>query len=137
MAVRSVQSISYSPAFKLGQKDGIGIDGEDPSDQFIKLLVSQITNQDPDKPLDSTAMITQFSQIQAALGLNTLVKSSQTYQRVQTAGTLLNKPVTVWDKEIKQQINGIVRSIDFSGPTPVLDVDGMKYDLDAVQAVGT
>ena len=136
MAVRSVQGITYSPPTNVGQNNSIGWDGKDPSEQFLNLLVAQITNQDPDNPMDSTAMITQFAQIQSALGLHSMIQSSQTFQRVQTAGTLLNQKVRVHDTNHGLDITGTVLGVDFNGPMPRINVDGRLYPLDAVKTVG-
>jgi flagellar basal-body rod modification protein FlgD len=114
----------------------IGANGQDPSEQFLKLLVAQITNQDPDHPMDSTDMITQFAQIQSALGLNSLIQSSQNYQRVATAGTLLNQPVTVYDADRKLKFEGTVKGLDFSGTMPLVNVDGRMFPLEAVKTLG-
>ncbi len=136
MAVRSVQGITYIPSGGVSQNNSIGFDGKDPGEQFLKLLVAQITNQDPDKPMDSTAMITQFAQIQSAIGFNDMTKSSQTFQRVATAGTLMNQKVTLLDKSDNRMIEGQVSAVDFTGPMPLIKVDGKFYPLESVKTVG-
>jgi len=136
VAVRSVQAITYAPPPSAGSGNQIGLDGKDAMDQFLKLLVSEITNQDPDKPMDSTQMVTQYAQIQAALGMNWLSQSSQAYQRVATAGTLLNQKVMVFDPQMQRNIEGKVKGIDFSGPMPLVNVDGVNYPLDQVKTLG-
>ncbi len=53
----------------------------DPSamqDRFLKLLVAQLTNQDPMNPLDNAQMTTQMAQINTVTGLQTLNLTMQT-----------------------------------------------------------
>lgn len=136
MAVRTVQGITYAQPASVSNNNMIGTNGQDPSEQFLKLLVAQITNQDPDHPMNSTDMITQFAQIQSALGLNSLIQSSQTFQRVATAGTLLNQRVTVYDADRKLKLEGMVKGLDFSGTMPLVNVDGRMFPLEAVKTLG-
>src|SRR4051794_38641469 len=52
----------------LGKKSALG------KDDFLKLLVAQLKNQDPLKPQDNSAYVTQlaqFSSLEAAMGTNT------------------------------------------------------------------
>lgn len=136
MTVRSVQGITYVPSGGVTQNNSIGWDGKDPAEQFLKLLVAQITNQDPDNPMDSTAMITQFAQIQSALGLNDMTKSSQAFQRVATASGLMNQTVKLYDKEGKAEVEGKVTGLDFTGNMPLIKVNDRFYPLDTVKSVG-
>lgn len=136
MAVRSIQGITHIPQGGVSQNNSIGWDGKDPAEQFLKLLVAQITNQDPDHPMDSTDMITQFAQIQSALGLHNMTQASQTYQRVSTAASLMNQKVTLYDKERKLEVQGKVEAVDFTGAMPLIKVEGQFYPLDAVKTVG-
>jgi flagellar basal-body rod modification protein FlgD len=113
------------------------IDQDNPQEDFIKLLVAQISNQDPDNPLDATQMITQYAQINAALGLNRLAKASEVFQKVQTAGTLMNQQVVVIDPITKGSLSGKVAGIDFSGVMPRINVGGQMFNLDDVTSVGS
>ncbi|GAD23894.1 flagellar hook assembly protein FlgD [Acidovorax sp. MR-S7] len=56
-------------------------DNNDPAamqDRFLKLLVAQLTNQDPMNPLDNAQMTTQMAQINTVTGLQTLNLTMQT-----------------------------------------------------------
>lgn len=136
MAVRSIQGITHVPQGGVSQNNSIGWDGKDPAEQFLKLLVAQITNQDPDNPMDSTDMITQFAQIQSALGLHNMTQASQNYQRVATAGSLMNQKVTLFDKGSNALVEGKVEAVDFTGAMPLIKVDGKFYPLDTVKTIG-
>jgi flagellar basal-body rod modification protein FlgD len=67
-------------------------------DAFLKLLTTQLKNQDPLKPLDDTQSIAQLAQFQATQATTDLKNSFQTFQSnfsVLQASTLLGKTVTV------------------------------------------
>lgn len=44
---------------------------------FLKMLTTELRNQDPTKPMDSTEMVTQLSQISTSEGINNLEKLSR------------------------------------------------------------
>ena len=73
--VAPVTSSSANPdalASALGTKSGLG------KDDFLKLLVAQLKNQDPLAPQDNTqfvAQLAQFSSLEAAMGTNTRLDS--------------------------------------------------------------
>src|ERR1700724_3525029 len=61
---------------------------------FLKLLMAQLQNQDPMKPMDDTAMIAQmaqFSALEATQQLNTTLQQSANVQTVSNAGALIGK----------------------------------------------
>jgi flagellar basal-body rod modification protein FlgD len=47
------------------------------ADQFLKLLVTQLQNQDPLNPMDNAELTSQIAQINTVSGINTLNKSVQ------------------------------------------------------------
>src|SRR3979411_2237468 len=61
---------------------------------FLKLLMAQLQNQDPMKPMDDTQMIAQmaqFSALEASQQLNATMQTSNNMQTVLQAGALLGK----------------------------------------------
>jgi flagellar basal-body rod modification protein FlgD len=76
-------------------------DSEEVQNRFLKLLVTQLKNQDPLNPLDNAAVTTQISQISTVTGIENLNATMQTLlsnfndgQSMQAAG-LLGKSVLV------------------------------------------
>lgn len=68
---------------------------EDPQDRFLKLLVAQVKNQDPLKPMDNAEMTSQMAQISTVTGiekLNTtlaqLVSNAGESRSVEAAGLI-------------------------------------------------
>src|SRR5712691_13440170 len=61
---------------------------------FLKLLMAQLQNQDPMKPMDDTQMIAQmaqFSALEASQQLNATMQTSNNMQTVLQAGALIGK----------------------------------------------
>jgi flagellar basal-body rod modification protein FlgD len=64
---------------------------------FLKLLVTELQNQDPTSPMDNTEILQQVSQIKAIESdqrLSDTLTSMQTQQDLVAASTLLQKTIT-------------------------------------------
>lgn len=101
----TVQASSYNSdpfaALNPAAKGGTTTAAEDPQDRFLKLLVTQLKNQDPLNPLDNAQMTSQLAQMSTVSGiekLNTtlasLVDGFGNSQSMQAAG-LIGKNVMV------------------------------------------
>src|ERR1043166_2319095 len=63
---------------------------------FLNLLMAQLKNQDPMKPVDNTAMVAQmaqFSALEATEALSATQQSSNNLQTVSQAGAMIGKYV--------------------------------------------
>jgi flagellar basal-body rod modification protein FlgD len=63
---------------------------------FIKLLVTELQNQDPTQPVDNAAILEQVSQIRAIQSntqLNTTLSSMSLGQNLSTAGALIGQQI--------------------------------------------
>lgn len=66
-------------------------------DTFLKLLVAQMKYQDPEKPTDSSALITQtatYSQVEALQTISEQNTAMLAMQRATSAGALVGKSVS-------------------------------------------
>lgn len=88
---------------------------------FAKMLIVQITNQDPNNPMDPTAMIAQFAQVQTSMGMAKLSEELNYYSLLQTGMQTVGKNVIMRDPK-KQNVlyTGTVKGVDFTGPTPAV-----------------
>ncbi|MNK60772.1 Basal-body rod modification protein FlgD [compost metagenome] len=136
MADFGLQAITWSPPKVPGQVTNKGIEeSEDPMKEFLQLLVAQIGNQTPDDPMDATQMITQYAQINAAIGMSHLNQASQANQKSAIAAGLIGKDVVV--SNIQQGLfeRGQVTAVDYSGKTPMVKIGDTYYSLDDVTHV--
>lgn len=136
-----VQSITYNPPAAMGASSWQNVDPQAQEIDFLKLLITEVSNQTPDSPMDSTAMITQYSQMEASIGLMKLNASSRVYQNAAIASGLMNQMVQVSTPSTVQGkagdvVSGKVEGVDFSGDMPTLKIDGRSYPLASVIHVG-
>jgi len=102
-------------------QDPIGSDIVKITEEFVKLLIAQVSNQDPDKPLDPTEMITQYSQMIATMGSIKLSNSVNHFEQVKLAEQLIGRTVT-WLPQI--DYSKIVYEKDPITGEMVRDADG-------------
>ncbi len=90
MAIASIGSIGAEPAS--GSANALG------QEEFMKILLTQLTYQDPLKPLDNQqfiAQLAQFTSLEQTRQLNTRVESLLSIESVTQAVGLLNKTVEI------------------------------------------
>ncbi|HWD93800.1 MAG TPA: flagellar hook capping FlgD N-terminal domain-containing protein [Verrucomicrobiae bacterium] len=104
---------------------------------FLNLLVAQMTSQDPLKPIDNQDMLSQMVQF-STLNANTTMQSTlgqlQTGQDFSQAASMLGKQVTL-QVDGTTTAQGIVTGIDTSGSVPAITVNGQSYTLSQVLSV--
>jgi flagellar basal-body rod modification protein FlgD len=107
------------------------------SQMFLKLLTTQLRNQDPSSPMDSTQMISQTSQLasmEQLTSLNTSTTNSYDLQMRSAAANVLGKQVT-WTGSDGAAKSGTVSAVAFSGSTPSLTVGADTVPLSDVTGV--
>lgn len=117
-----------------------GVIADDPNkmaEEFAKLLVAQISNQDPEKPLDPTEIISQNAQFTSSLATVRLANQMAHYQQVSGAMSVIGKPAEYLDPS---NINGataigIVSGADYSTTPPSLIIDGKLIPMDNILRV--
>lgn len=106
-------------------------------DMFMKLLVTQLTNQDPSSPMDSTQMISQTTQLAMMEKLTELTKSGTenfSLQMRSAAASLLGQQVTY--KGIDgADATGTVSAVSYAAGVPVVTVGAAQVSLDAISGV--
>jgi flagellar basal-body rod modification protein FlgD len=112
-------------------------------DDFLKLLMAQLKNQDPMKPMDDTAMIAQmaqFSALEATQQLNATITQSANVQTVSSAGALIGKYVLA-NLEDGTTSTGAVTGVNFTTTagvvSPTLVVDGKDVDYSTIVKVSS
>ena len=110
---------------------------------FLKLLMAQLQNQDPMKPMDDTQMIAQmaqFSALEATQSLQATIQASNNVQTVAQAGGLIGKYVQS-DLADGTSILGAVTGVNFTSTdgvtSPTLVVNDKDVDYSSIRKVSS
>ena len=108
------------------------------SELFMKLLVTQLSNQDPSSPMDSSQMVAQTAQLASMEQLTSLNKTTTSNYQAQmqsTATSMLGRSVSWTDSNGTAQ-TGKVSSIAFSSTgAPQLTIGSSTVALTAITGV--
>ncbi len=104
-------------------------------DDFLKLLMAQMTHQDPTEPMDNSQFIAQMAQFTSLEQMynmsNGFTKMAQMMQSSEAAGTLGK----VVDLDVEgEKVTGVVEGFT-RGENPQIQVNGNFYKMDYVRAV--
>ncbi len=94
------------------------------SEDFVKIMMTELTSQDPLKPNDSNALLQQFSSlrnIESSLALQNKLTDVVSQNQLSTAGALLGKYVQGYTDNF-DAAEGVVRSISQTSDGPVLNL---------------
>lgn len=99
------------------------------ADAFLKLLTTELQNQDPTKPMDDTqsvSQLAQFSALQAQTTLSTQFASFQSNFGVMQSAALVGRNVTVntTDNNSGSTLTGKVSSIAVQNGQPYFTMTG-------------
>jgi flagellar basal-body rod modification protein FlgD len=97
----------------------------------MKLLATQFQEQDPLQPMDDTAFIAQTAQFTALQQATTL--TSQVSQMA--AADYIGKTLSVDNPLTGQIVTGQVTSVDTTGTTPQVFINGAEYPTSDITAI--
>ncbi|MEQ1672144.1 MAG: flagellar hook assembly protein FlgD [Hyphomicrobium sp.] len=105
-------------------------------DAFLKLLVAQMQNQDPLKPMDSTeymAQLSSFSNVEQGLKMNAKLDQMLVLSNLTQASSAIGKSITSADGSI----SGVVASVKVvdGGATAIL-TDGRQVSIGSGVTIG-
>lgn len=92
-------------------------------DTFLRLLVAQMKNQDPTKPMDSTEYVAQlatFSNVEQSIASNVKLDQLIAESRMQQGASLVGLTVTSLDSGV----SGIVESVRITSSGIVAALNG-------------
>jgi len=121
----TAETASRLPVQTLGQQD------------FLKLLVAQLTSQDPMNPKQDTefiAQMAQFSALEQSKSMQTDMARLRGDQQMLQAYSLLGQTVEL-QVEGQDPVLGTVSAVQNEAGTPKLMVEGKSYSLDQVLVV--
>ena len=104
-------------------------------DDFLKLLLAQLANQDPTSPMENTEFISQmaqFSSLEQMTNMSTSFTKMASFISSSEATSILGKTVelNVGDTTVKGIVEGATR-----GDAPQVIVNGMYYDMNKISAI--
>lgn len=103
-------------------------------DDFLKLLMTQFTSQDPMQPMKDTAFIAQMAQFTAleqSKSMTADIAALREQQQILQANGMLGRNVVVQvDGGLVAQ--GTVAAVQMEAGTPKLVVNGQAYELSQV-----
>ena len=106
------------------------------ADDFMKLLTTQLTSQDPMNPMKDTEFISQMANFTSLEQMRTLSKSFETFtsdQKMSAAPAFLGRNVTV--KNASGDITGIVEAITLQNGKPAITINGKSYDTNLITGI--
>lgn len=109
------------------------LDGE----VFLKLLVTQLTHQDPSSPMDTNEMISQTTQLAMMEQLTTLADNGTeafALSMRQAATALIGQEASYKDADGKP-VTGVVTKVSFDGPIPQVTIGDKTVALDAITGI--
>jgi flagellar basal-body rod modification protein FlgD len=108
-------------------------------DAFLRLLTTQLKNQDPLKPMEDAAFIAemaQFSSLEQMQNLNKLMEAQTQFASLSQASTMIGKHVTiVTPGETSETVKGVVDEVRQVGGVTKVVIGGKEFDASSIQSV--
>ena len=105
---------------------------------FLNLLVTQMTSQDPMNPMTNQDMLSQmvsFSTLQGNTTMQSTLAGMQSGQAFSAANSLIGKQVNLLLDSHGNTTQGVVSGVDLSTGSPQIIVNGQGYGLNQVLSV--
>ena len=115
-----------------------GAFGDLSSDEFVKIMLTELSHQDPLDPQDSTALLEQLSSlrnIESQLALERQLEALVLQNQIAAASNLIGKTVEGIDAR-NDSVAGVVTAVRVQDGTAVLDLDsGAAIEMSRVTAI--
>ncbi len=126
-----LQQTSEATVKSKSEKDNLSLEFDD----YLKIIVAQLQNQDMTNPADTSDFINQMVQyttIQAMQEMNSLSRSSY-------AMSFIGKDVVIAETDSRGDVqtkNGVVEGVSLYYDEPVFIVDGKEYPMSSIMIAG-
>ncbi len=116
-------------------KNGRAVQQSLGKDDFLKLLITQLSNQDPTSPMDNTEFIAQMAEFSSLEQITNLNSNFDKMNSMLTSSNAVNTIGKVVDIDLGDtSITGVVQAITY-GDNPQIKVGNMYYDMKKITAV--
>ena len=109
------------------------------SEMFMKLLVTQLKNQDPSTPMDTNAMMSQTTQLammEQVTAQTTTANENYSLQMRIAASNLVGREVSYTGPD-GVEVKGTATSVSFAEAVPKVSVGGKEVALDLISGIAT
>lgn len=109
------------------------------SQEFLQLLVTQLTNQNPLNPASPTQLMAQTAQLTMVQSLQTMQQQMTTMSNStaeQGAVSMIGKTVTSTDAN-GNQISGVVSQVSITSNGPVLTVGSQQVPYSSITGISS
>jgi flagellar basal-body rod modification protein FlgD len=106
-------------------------------DDFLRLLITQMTTQDPLSPKSDTdfiAQMAQFSSLEQSRSMQTDLAQLRADQQIVQANNLLGRMVEI-QADPDHKVSGLVETVQVEAGTPKIVVDGQSYGLSQLLSI--
>jgi len=127
-------SQTYTDSVSRQVKNSLG------KDDFLNLLITQLTHQDPLDPTDDTEFIAQMAQFSTLEQITNVASSMDNLLKMArlSAESYVGKEVIYYDEDKGTYLQSLVRSAIFDDDKVYLELNDGKYiPLEGVKAVTT
>ncbi|MBO9048735.1 flagellar hook assembly protein FlgD [Curtobacterium flaccumfaciens] len=110
------------------------------SEVFMKLLVTQLRNQDPSSPMDTNQMIgqqTQLAMMEQITNQTTTGNENFSLQMRIAAANLVGKQVSYTDADSGKPVTGTASAVSYANSVPTVTVNGKEVALDVISGITT
>lgn len=133
-SINTIQSYSAQTAANLPKKE-MG------KDQFLKIMVAQLQNQDPTQPMKDGEMIAQMAQLSVLEQLSNLNNNLSSYlisnkDSLAEYSSMLDKNVTWTNPETNELMSGIVTGVQYKNGQVYFKIGDQEIPSSAIESVG-
>lgn len=133
-----VQDYKTSTAQKRQQEEQSASKGTLSGNDFMKLLLAQLTNQDPLSPMenmDFTSQLAQLQQLEEQMSMTKAMTSLRTDSQAQSATAMIGKNVTGVDDK-GEPVSGTVTRVVLDGENVLVELDdGTRLPVSNVREI--
>jgi flagellar basal-body rod modification protein FlgD len=131
-AASSTTGTDTKTSTKLGAAAGMG------KDDFMQLLITQLKNQDPMKPMEDKEFITQLAQFSSLESMDKLTGQMEALtgsQMLVQAATLIGKQATA-KLATGEVVSGTISQVKMISGQPTAVINGKEIDTSLINVIG-